>query len=122
MLKIVTFTIFIKSLISVASRVDFSFFKALTAPSVLFTLDTDNELSSRLKSSFISFLIKLSSTTGCNTFFSHDITTSFSISFKNTADDLSVSHDSIAFKMVSRKCSTTYAVLNLINFFIQINL
>lgn len=75
---------FLKLFISIASKVDFNCIKAMTIMKLLLTLDADNELASRLKSCFNSFMIQFSSTTVRTTFFSNGTIASFSFSYKKT--------------------------------------
>ena len=84
------FAFFIKLSVSVASKVDFIFFKALEAPKTILALEGGNKLAIGLKSCFISFLTELSSTTGWTALCSYDTTTPFTFSYKKTDKGLSI--------------------------------
>ena len=81
------FAVFLKLLVSFASKIDFSFFKALTVPNPILTFGADNTLVFTIKYWFISFLTEYSSTTGwvmlCSNY-----RTSSSFSSKRAGKDL----------------------------------
>ena len=74
--KTMTFTVFLKLLIFIASRVDLNFFQNMTSPKAILTLDAGDKLASRLKSCINGFLM-FSSMTGWATFCGNDTKTSF---------------------------------------------
>lgn len=74
---------------TVAFTVVFNVFKALTALTLILTLDVGSKLASRLKSCFASFLITFSGT-NCWAIVCSDDTTAFFLAFYTKNEDLSV--------------------------------